>query len=165
MQQAAERAVCVLRVLSALALINDAEKKGLISPGKTTLVEATSGNTGIGEASAVARGIHALVCCATAQRSSQRAGVIHPQSCSHGYDRSEEGLQVRQLPRAAPSLDCGSARLASSASNSPGVLPLNSPMHRAIFTMPASASLERRIAMRSFGAELELTDPSKGAKV
>lgn len=60
----------------SLRMVEDAERKGLIDPARTTLVEPTSGNTGIGLALAGAVKGYRTIICMPEKMSKEKADVL-----------------------------------------------------------------------------------------
>eukprot|EP00587_Corethron_hystrix_P008369 CAMPEP_0113330136 /NCGR_PEP_ID=MMETSP0010_2-20120614/21407_1 /TAXON_ID=216773 ORGANISM="Corethron hystrix, Strain 308" /NCGR_SAMPLE_ID=MMETSP0010_2 /ASSEMBLY_ACC=CAM_ASM_000155 /LENGTH=322 /DNA_ID=CAMNT_0000192541 /DNA_START=158 /DNA_END=1127 /DNA_ORIENTATION=- /assembly_acc=CAM_ASM_000155 len=110
----------------ALSMVTHAEERGEISPGKTTLVEPTSGNTGIGLAMVAASKGYKLILTMPVAR---KDDLVEPTSGNTGI---------------------GLAMVAASKG------------YKLILTMPESMSIERRVLLRAFGAELVLTRSAKG---
>ena len=75
----------------ALAIVDDAERRGLLRPG-TTLIEATAGNTGVGLALVAAARGYRLVCVMPEKMSADKRGALRAM-----------GARVVITPNAPPS--------------------------------------------------------------
>ena len=69
----------------AFAIVNDAEQRGLLKPGDT-VVEATSGNTGIALAMVcAAKGYEFVATMADSHRQNYPVAWVRPSGCYPGY--------------------------------------------------------------------------------
>ncbi|KAK6781848.1 hypothetical protein RDI58_019644 [Solanum bulbocastanum] len=129
---------CSVKDRIGFSMIVDAEEKGLISPGKYSQLAFIS----------LGLSIWLFMCLTSLVRSfTVSQGFLLTRVHSHHYE-----LMTVLVEPTSGNTGIGLAFIAASRG------------YKLILTMPASMSLERRVILNAFGAELVLTDPAKGMK-